>query len=201
MTVNFGTCAFATAITSFAPSRAMPPASYSRPDHEAGDVLEEDERHAPLAAELDEVRAFLRGLGEEHAVVREDPDRDPLDAREARDESLAVQRLELVEARAVDDPRDQLARVGLLAEVLGDEAVQLVRVERGRLGRRDVPGSLGPAQVEGSHDAAGERERVLVGGRVVVGDAGAPWCARLRRRAPRPSRPARSPPSRAAGRR
>ena len=104
-----------------------------RADHEAGDVLQEDERDAPLAAELDEVRALLRRLGEEHAVVREDPDRDPLDAREACDERLAVQRLELVEARAVDDPRDQLARVGLLAEVLGDEPVELARVERRRL--------------------------------------------------------------------
>ena len=52
-------------------------------DHEAGDVLQEDERHAALAAELDEVRALLRRLGEEHAVVREDPDRVALDAREA----------------------------------------------------------------------------------------------------------------------
>ena len=31
MTVNFGTSAQATAITIFAPSLAMPPASYSRP--------------------------------------------------------------------------------------------------------------------------------------------------------------------------
>ena len=31
MTVNFGTAALATAITSFAPSLAIPPASYSRP--------------------------------------------------------------------------------------------------------------------------------------------------------------------------
>ena len=30
-TVNFGTSAQATAVTSFAPSRAMPPASYSLP--------------------------------------------------------------------------------------------------------------------------------------------------------------------------
>jgi hypothetical protein len=30
-TVNFGTCAQDTAVTSFAPSFAMPPASYSRP--------------------------------------------------------------------------------------------------------------------------------------------------------------------------
>ena len=31
MTVNFGTSAHATAVTSFAPSFAIPPASYSRP--------------------------------------------------------------------------------------------------------------------------------------------------------------------------
>ena len=52
---------------------------------------------AALAAELDEVRALLRRLGEEDAVVREDPDRVALDAREAGDERLAVERLELVE--------------------------------------------------------------------------------------------------------
>ena len=66
-----------------------------------------------------------------------------LDAREAGDERLAVERLELVEARAVDDARDQLARVGLLAEVLGDQPVELGRVERRRLRLGDVPGRLG----------------------------------------------------------
>jgi hypothetical protein len=30
------------------------------PDHEAGDVLQEHQRHLALAAQLDEVRAFLR---------------------------------------------------------------------------------------------------------------------------------------------
>jgi len=52
-------------------------------DHEAGDVLEENERDAALAAELDEVRALLSRLGEEDAVVSEDPDGEALDAREA----------------------------------------------------------------------------------------------------------------------
>src|SRR5258708_4801484 len=32
-------------------------------DHEARDVLEEEERHVALARELDEVRTLLRGLG------------------------------------------------------------------------------------------------------------------------------------------
>ena len=67
-------------------------------DHEAGDVLEEDEGNPSFAGELDEVGALLRRLGEEHALVGEDPDRIPLDAREAADERLAVELLELLEA-------------------------------------------------------------------------------------------------------
>jgi hypothetical protein len=61
-----------------------------------------------------------------------------------------------------------------VAEVLGDEAVEVGRVERRRLGRRDVPGRVGAASLEVPDDTARDRERVLVGGRVVVGDAGAP---------------------------
>ena len=60
------------------------------------------------------MRALLGRLGEEHAVVREDPDGVALDPREAADERLAVERLELVEAGAVDDPGDHLARVELV---------------------------------------------------------------------------------------
>ena len=97
-----------------------------------------------------------------------------LDAREAGDERLAVELLELVEAGAVDDARDQLARVGLVAEVLGDQPVEVGGVERGRLGLCDVPGGCGARRCEVAHDAARERKRVLVRRRVVVGDAGAP---------------------------
>src|SRR4029450_2602958 len=85
-----------------------------RPDHEAGDVLEVDERNAALGRQLDEVRALLRGLREEHAVVGEDADREALDPREAADERLAVELLELVEPAPVDDAADQLARSGRL---------------------------------------------------------------------------------------
>ena len=69
--------------------------------------------------------ALLRRLGEEHAVRRQDPDGIALDPCEAGDERLAVERLELVEARRVDDARDQLPRIDLMAKVLRDEAVQL----------------------------------------------------------------------------
>src|SRR5207253_6465503 len=137
-------------------------------DHEAGDVLQEDERDPALAGELDEVRALLRRLREEHAVVGEDPDRIALDPREAADERLAVERLELVEAAAVDEAGDDLARVDLLAEALRDEAVEVGGIDGRRLRLGDLPRRLGRARAEVAHDRADERESVLVARRVVV---------------------------------
>ncbi len=96
-----------------------------------------------------------------------------LDAGEAADERLSVELLELVEARAVDDPADHRACVELVAEVLGHEAVELGRVEDGLLHRRELPRRR-EWGIEVSHDLAGNREGVLVGGRVVVGHTGAP---------------------------
>ena len=96
-----------------------------------------------------------------------------LDAGEAADEGVAVQLLELGEAGAVDEPGDHLERVELVPEVLGDDAVEVGRVDGGRLRRRELPRARrGVAEV--AHDLACEAERVLVGDGVVVGDAGAP---------------------------
>jgi hypothetical protein len=127
-------------MTSFAPSACDTALLVLLPDHEAGDVLEEDERDAALAGELDEVRSLLRRLREEHALVGEDRDRIALDPREAADQRLAVQLLELVEARAVDDAADDGTCVELVAEVLGDEPVQLSRVEGWLLGMESSHG-------------------------------------------------------------
>ncbi len=85
------------------------------------------------------MRALLRGLREEDPAVREDPDRIPLDASEAAHEGVAVERLELVEAAAVDDPRDQLERVELVAEVLGNEPVEVCRIDDGLLRSGELP--------------------------------------------------------------
>ena len=61
-------------LASFAPSRHAAGLVLGA-DHEARDVLEEDEGHLALTGELDEVGALLGGLGEEDAVRCEDPDR------------------------------------------------------------------------------------------------------------------------------
>ena len=79
-------------------------------------------------AELDEVGPLDRALREEHAVVGHDADRVAVDAGEAAVTSVvAVARLELLEAAAVDDPGDHLADVvGTCGTSLGQDAVELV---------------------------------------------------------------------------
>ena len=62
MTVNLGTSAQATAVTSFAPSLAMPPASYSRPTMKPVMFWRNTSGIRRCAGELDEVRALERRL-------------------------------------------------------------------------------------------------------------------------------------------
>src|SRR4029453_12299378 len=94
-------------------------------DHEAGDVLQEHQRNIALVAQFDEVRALECGLGEQYAVVRDDPDRIAIYMAEAADQGLAVARLEFLELRTVDDARDDLANVERPARVGRQEAVDV----------------------------------------------------------------------------
>src|SRR3546814_3435367 len=55
---------------------------------------------APLLRQFDEMRALDRAFAEQHAIVREDRDRDAPDMREAADKRRAICRLELVELAA-----------------------------------------------------------------------------------------------------
>ena len=101
------------------------------PDHEAGDVLQEQQRNVALARQLDEMRALERALAEQDAVVGEDADGIAVNVRKAADERLAVERLELLELGAVDDARDDVADVVGRARVGGNDAVELLRGEQG----------------------------------------------------------------------
>src|SRR3546814_7220487 len=80
-------------------------------DHEAGDMLEEQQGNAPLAGEFDEMRALLRAFAEQHAVIGQDRYRHAPYMGEAADERGAVKRLELVKFAAVDDAGDDFAHV------------------------------------------------------------------------------------------
>ncbi len=140
-------------------------------DHEAGDVLQEHQRDAALAGQFDEVRAFLRGLGEEDAVVGEDRHRVAVQVGEAAHQGSAEQRLELVEFAAVDQARNDLAHVEGLLAVHRDHPVQLVGgVQRSAGGEGVELALLGPVEVGDA--AAGDGQRMLVVLGVVVGHAG-----------------------------
>src|SRR5690606_19236049 len=95
------------------------------PDHEAGDVLQKQQRNAALAGQFDEVRAFLRRFGEEDAVVRQDRHRIAVDMGETANQRGAEQRLEFIEAGVVDDTGDHLAHVERLLAVGRNHPVQL----------------------------------------------------------------------------
>jgi len=64
--------------------------------------LQEQQRHAALAAQLDEMRRFQRALRKQNPVVAENADRNTVNVGEAGDQRGAVERLELVELGAVD---------------------------------------------------------------------------------------------------
>ena len=130
-----------------------------------------EERHLAPGAHLDEVRRLQSRLGEEDAVVGDDADEESRQPGEAADERRAVARLELLEARAVHQPRDDLAHVVGLPDVRGKDAVDLFAVVRrlfglGAVGRQ----GLDAAQVR--DDRPGDLQGVRVVFGQVVGDAG-----------------------------
>ncbi len=143
--------------------------------HVARGVLEEQQGHVGLVAELDELGGLVGLLAEEHAaVVGEDTDGVAVDGRPAGHEARPVQRLELVEARPVDHPRQHVAGVE------GDPQV----------GRRDAR-----AARRGRSTGLVRRHRRRRG-RACASSAGRRWRARCgwrRSRRRRGSRPGRSP--------
>ena len=66
------------------------------------------------------------------AVVGDKTHRPAVEMREAADQRLAIARLERIEARAVDDPRDDLGRVPRVSRVGGDEAQEVAGIMGGR---------------------------------------------------------------------
>ena len=142
-------------------------------DHEAGDVLQEDQRDLPLAGQLDEVGALQRALGEQHAVVGQDRHRIAPDAGEAGDQGRAVERLELVELasrrRCGRSPR---ARRRARARRWGRcrRAPAGSKAGGSRLGAR--PCRRAWSVFRPRHDRADDRQRVLVVGGHVVDHAG-----------------------------
>ena len=151
-------------------------------DDEADDVLQEQQRHTALAAQLDEMRGFQRAFREQDAVVAQNADRDAVNVGEAGDQRGAVERLELVEFGAVDQPRDHLAHVVLLFQIDRYDAVELAGVvfrlgAVWRAGYRSTSWCSGRRRSGGTAQAHGDRSRPYSRQRRIF------WCAPRRRRA------------------
>ena len=123
----------------------------------------------PLRAELDEMRALHRALREQHAVVGDDPDRHAHHMREAADQRRPEPRLELVEPRAVDQPRDHLADVVGRAQVGRHHAEDLLGIV-GRLLRRLHRHRRRLRPVQPRHRLPRQRQRMRVVLGEIVGD-------------------------------
>ena len=106
--------------------------------HEAGNVLQKHERYVALTAELNEMRTFEGGLGEQDAIVRDDSDLLAINACEARDERGAIVTLELGELGAVDDAGDDFMSGDLGFQVRPHNTIQLIRIVQ-RLTELDLP--------------------------------------------------------------
>ena len=138
-------------------------------DHEPGDVLQEHQRDAPLAAQLDEVGALQRRFRKQDAVVADDPDRVAVDVGEGANQGRTVKLLELLEVGVVDDAGDHLADVVGLSEIGGNDPVDLLRVVPGLAWFADRHlRCLRPVEI--GHHPPGDGERVAVVHGVVVGD-------------------------------
>src|ERR1700724_3710662 len=79
--------------------------------HEAGDVLQKEQRNVALARELDEMGALERALAEQDAVIAKDADGKTVNVSKAADQRLAIERLELVELGAIGQACDDIAHV------------------------------------------------------------------------------------------
>src|SRR5690606_32108058 len=114
----------------------------------AGRVLQEDDRHVGLVAELDELRGLGGAFGVDRAVIPDQPDRLALDAGLAADRRTAPGRLEIGEIAGIDQTRDHLAYVIGLAVIDRQDAAKLVDVVGGRPRGllRQSRGALAPGQ-------------------------------------------------------
>ncbi len=142
-------------------------------DHEAGDVLQEQQRNAALAAQLDEVRALDRTVRKQDAVVRKNAYRHAVQMRKAAHQRGAEAGLELVELGTIHDAGDDLADVEGLARIGGNAAVQLAgRIQR--LARRTQIHRRALGRAQARDDAASDVERMRIVARQMVGHARQP---------------------------
>ena len=143
------------------------------PHHEAGDILQEDQRDFPLCTKLDEMRAFFGAFGKKHPVVGQNPNRAALDMPKARHKRLTKARFELIQPPPVEYTVKDGSPILRLAQVAWHNIEQVLCGPQWRLGlrKRDPRGQI---TVEMPHSLARQRQsmRIVIG--QIVCHAGKP---------------------------
>ena len=103
--------------------------------HEARDILEKQQRRLSLAGELNEIGAFNRAFGEDHAIVCQNRDGNAPDVREAAHQRRAEERFEFVKLAAVNNSGDDFMDVVGRTHILRNDAVKIFGRIQGRSGR------------------------------------------------------------------
>lgn len=110
-----------------------------RSDHEARNVLEEDQRDITLLTELDEVGALQRRLRVQGTVVGKDANLVVVNGGETTDQRLTVLGLELGKSGTINDSSNDLSDIVGDSQVVTDNTAKLSRVvERLLNGGRDL---------------------------------------------------------------
>ena len=117
------------------------------------------------------MRRLLGAFREQDAVIGEDRDRHAIEARKAADERFAIELLELMEFRPVNEARDHFAGVIGFADILRHEAMHFGRIIE-RLGRFGKVERLGLRLCQRTNNGAHNGKRMGIMGRVMVGHAG-----------------------------
>ena len=100
-------------------------------DHKAGDVLQKHQGDFALATQLNKVRALLRRLAEQYAVIGNDAHWHTLNMGEPANQRSTKAWLELMHLGTIDDAGDDVAHVIRFARVCRDHAVNFFRVIQG----------------------------------------------------------------------
>ncbi len=144
------------------------------PHHVTGGVVDEDDRGVVAVAQLDELGRLVGLLGEDHPLlIGHHPHREPVDRPPSGDHRGAVERLVLLEPRAVEHPGQHLAHVEGDPEVARDDAQQVLGVvDRLVAGHGRPRSQLAPVEVD--DDLTADPDGVLlVDGEVVRQTRGA----------------------------
>ena len=117
------------------------------------------------------MRAFLCRFGKQDAVIGQDRYQVAVQMGKTTDQRGAEQRFELIEYRAVHQPRNDFAHIKRLFGIGRDDAVQLVLgIQRRQRAAVVQLAQLAPVEV--GHTAAGQRQGMLVTVSVMVGNTG-----------------------------